>query len=66
MNNNLPKDNVFDTSFVAPEDVFLSSDRTQISIIHTNKLFDYSLYNTENTKQHNGLTENRDWLYLLI
>ena len=42
---------IFDTSFVNPEDVMLSEDKKQIKIIHTNKLHDYCLYNTQNTQQ---------------
>ena len=49
--NNSAKNNIFDTSFVKPEDVFVSEDRTQISIIETNSMNDYCLYDTETTKQ---------------
>ena len=50
-NNNLDNNNIFDTSFVKPEDVFVSEDRTQISIIETTSMNDYCLYNAETTKQ---------------
>ena len=50
-NNNSKNNNIFDTSFVKPEDVFVSDDRTQISIIETNSMHDYCLYDTETTKQ---------------
>ena len=50
-NNNLDNNNIFDTSFVKPEDVFVSEDRTQISIIETNSMNEYCLYNAETTKQ---------------
>ena len=50
-NNNSANNNIFDTSFVKPEDVFVSEDRTQISIIETTSIHDYCLYDTQTTKQ---------------
>ncbi len=50
-NNNSKNNNIFDTSFVKPEDVFVSDDRTQISIIETTSMHEYCLYNAETTKQ---------------
>ena len=50
-NNNSKNNNIFDTSFVKPEDVFVSEDRKQISIIETNSMHEYCLYNAETTKQ---------------
>lgn len=50
-NNNQSNGNTFDTSFVKPEDVILSDDRTQIAILNTNKLHDYCLYNSATTER---------------
>ena len=45
------KNNTFDTSFIKPENVVMNDDRKQITIIHTEPLYDYCLYNSENTQQ---------------
>ena len=50
-NNNSSNGNTFDTSFVKPEDVILSDDRKQITIINTDKSRDYCLYKSETTEQ---------------
>ncbi len=59
-NNNSKNNNIFDTSFVKPEDVFVSEDRTQISIIETTSIRDYCLYNAETTKQATPWVNGRE------
>ena len=50
-NNNKPNKNIFDTSFVKPEDVFVSDDRTKITIMQTTKSNDYCLYDMSTAEQ---------------
>ncbi len=50
-NNKLPNKDIFDTSFVNPEDVILSEDKKTITIINTKKDFDYTLYNVQTGEQ---------------
>lgn len=50
-NNNSPDKNVFDTSFVSPENVIISTDKRKIEIINTTELHEYCLYDSQTVKQ---------------